>query len=159
MDIRGFTAWGEQQTPEAAVGMLNDYYRAAEEALGEIQPIKLKSTADEVMAVFADVAEAVKAGSRMLAATRPLLAESNLAAAAGVHCGQVVEGVLGGEGAKAYDFIGDTVNTAQRVCDAAAPGELLVSITACGAAGLTPVQQRDIVAKGKRELLRVAVVA
>jgi class 3 adenylate cyclase len=159
IDIRGFTAWSEQQTPEAVVGMLNDYYRAAEEALGEIRPIKLKYTADEVMAVFADVAEAVKAGSRMLASTRPLLAESNLAAGAGVHCGQVVEGVLGGEGAKAYDFIGDTVNTAQRLCDAAAPGELLVSIAACVAAGLTPTQQRDVVAKGKRELLRAAVVA
>lgn len=88
-----------------------------------------------------------------------LLAASKLSAGAGVHYGQVVEGVLGGEGAKAFDFIGDTVNTAQRVCDAAAPGELLVSITACGAAGLTPARQRDIVAKGKRELLRVAVVA
>jgi class 3 adenylate cyclase len=159
MDIRGFTAWSEQETPEAAVGMLNDYYRAAEEALGEIGPIKLKFTADEVMAVFANAAEAVQAGSRMLASTRSLLAESKLSAGAGVHYGQVVEGVLGGEDAKAYDFIGDTVNTAQRLCDAAAPGELLVSIAACGAAGLTPAQQRDIVVKGKREPLRVAVVA
>jgi class 3 adenylate cyclase len=111
------------------------------------------------MAVFADAAQAVSAGSRMLASTRKLLAASNLAAGAGVHCGQVVEGVLGGEGAKAYDFIGDTVNTAQRLCDAAAPGELLVSIVACDAAGLVPTQQRDILAKGKREPLRVAVFA
>jgi adenylate cyclase len=158
IDIRGFTAWSEQQTPEAVVGMLNDYYRAAEEALGEIRPIKLKYTADEVMAVFANAGEAVKVGSRMLASTRPLLAESNLAAGAGVHCGQVVEGVLGGEGAKAYDFIGDTVNTAQRLCDAAAPGELLVSIAACDAAGLTATHLRDVEAKGKRERLRAAVV-
>lgn len=158
MDIRGFTSWSEQQSPEAVVGMLNGYYRAAEDALEEIQPIKLKHTADEVMAVFADVAEAVKAGLRMLAATRPLLAESNLEAGAGVHCGQVVEGVLGSEGAKAYDFIGDTVNTAQRLCDAAAPGELLVSMDACTSAGLAPAQQRDVVAKGKREPLRAAVL-
>ncbi len=159
IDIRGFTAWSEQQKPEAVVGMLNDYYRAAEAALGEIHPIKLKYTADEVMAVFADPAQAIKAGSRMLASTRALLAESKLAAGAGMHCGQVVEGVLGGEGAKAYDFIGDTVNTAQRLCDAAAPGELLVSMTACAAAGLAPVQQREVVAKGKSEPLRAAVVS
>jgi adenylate cyclase len=159
MDIRGFTAWSEQQTPEAVVGMLNDFYRTAEEALGEIRPIKLKYTADEVMAVFADAAEAVKAGSRLLASTRPLLAESNLTAGAGVHYGQVVEGVLGSEGAKAYDFIGDTVNTAQRLCDAAAPGELLVSIATCDAADLAPLQQRDVAAKGKRDPLRAAVVA
>ncbi len=159
MDIRGFTAWSEQQTPEAVVGMLNEFYRTAEEALGEVRPIKLKYTADEVMAVFADAADAVKAGSRMLAGTRALLAASNLAAGAGVHCGQVVEGVLGSEGAKAYDFIGDTVNTAQRLCDAAAPGELLASMEACNAAGIAPTQQRDVVAKGKREPLRAGVVA
>jgi adenylate cyclase len=159
MDIRGFTAWSEQQAPEAVVGMLNGYYRAAEQALGEIEPIKLKYTADEIMAVFAAAADAVQAGSRMLAATRALLQQSKLGAGAGVHCGQVVEGVLGGEGAKAYDFIGDTVNTAQRLCDAAAPGELLVSMAACEAAGLVPARQRDVVAKGKREPLRAAVLA
>jgi adenylate cyclase len=159
MDIRGFTAWSEPQTPEAVVGMLNAYYRMAEEALADSRPIKLKYTADEVMVVFAEAAQAVSAGSRMLASTRQLLAASDLAAGAGVHCGQVVEGVLGGEGAKAYDFIGDTVNTAQRLCDAAAPGELLVSMVACEAAGLVPMQQRDVVAKGKREPLRVAVFA
>jgi class 3 adenylate cyclase len=159
MDIRGFTAWSEQQTPEAVVGMLNEFYRTAEEALGEIRPIKLKYTADEIMAVFADAAGAVQAGSRMLSATRALLAASNLAAGAGVHCGQVVEGVLGSEGAKAYDFIGDTVNTAQRLCDAAGPGELLVSTDACSIAGITPERVRDVIAKGKREPLRAAVVA
>lgn len=158
MDIRGFTAWSEQQTPEAVVGMLNGYYRAAEASLREIEPIKLKYTADEVMAVFADAAEALEAGKRMLAGIRSLLADSNLTAGAGVHYGQVVEGVLGGEGAKAYDFIGDTVNTAQRLCDAASPGELLASMEVCNAAGIAPAQQRDIVAKGKREPLHAAVV-
>ena len=76
-----------------------------------------------------------------------------------MHCGQVVEGILGGEGAKAYDFIGDTVNTAQRLCDAATAGELLVSVSACNAAGIVPAQYRDVVAKGKRELLQAAVIA
>ena len=66
---------------------------------------------------------------------------------------------LGSEGAKAYDFIGDTVNTAQRLCDAATAGELLVSVSACNAAGIVPAQYRDVVAKGKRELLQAAVIA
>jgi class 3 adenylate cyclase len=159
MDIRGFTAWSEQQTPEAVVGMLNAFYRTAEHALGETPPIKVKHTADEVMAVFSAATEAVQAGTRLLATTRALLAASNLAAGAGVHCGQVVEGMLGSEGTKAYDFIGDTVNTAKRLCDAAAPGELLVSLDACAAAGLTPGQVREVVAKGKRDPLRAAVAA
>jgi class 3 adenylate cyclase len=158
MDIRGFTTWSERQAPESVVGMLNDYYRAAETALGEAHPIKVKFTADEVMAVFADAATAAGAGTRMMAGARDLLAASNLAAGAGLHCGPVVEGVLGGEGAKAYDFIGDTVNTAQRLCDAAMPGELLVSGAACDAAGIAPAQYRDISVKGKREPLRVAAL-
>ncbi len=158
MDIRGFTAWSEQQTPEAVVGMLNDYYLAAEAALEELRPIKLKYTADEVMAIFSNVTQAVEAGSRMLASTRPLLAHLNLSAGAGLHFGPVIEGVLGGEGAKAYDFIGDTVNTAKRLCDAAGADELLVSSDACVAAGISPLQHRNISAKGKRKPVQAAVV-
>ncbi|MEI8159399.1 MAG: adenylate/guanylate cyclase domain-containing protein [Burkholderiales bacterium] len=158
MDIRGFTAWSEQQTPEAVVGMLNDFYAAAEASLGTVSPIKLKYTADEVMAVFADAKDAVRAGTQMLAGTQAMLDSMGLKAGAGVHVGQVVEGVLGAQGAKAYDFIGDTVNTAQRLCDAAAPGELLASVQACAAADIAQGQTRDVVAKGKREPLRAAVV-
>jgi adenylate cyclase len=158
MDIRGFTAWSEQQTPEAVVSMLNDFYAAAEATLGTVSPIKLKYTADEVMAVFADAQSAVRAGTQMLDGTRTMLSSMGLKAGAGVHVGPVVEGVLGAQGAKAYDFIGDTVNTAQRLCDAAAPGEVLASVEACAAAGIVPKQTRDVVAKGKREPLRAAVV-
>ncbi len=159
MDIRGFTAWSERQTPEATVGMLNGYYRAAEQALGEVEPIKIRFIADEVMAVFADAGEAVRAGSRMLTAAGALLADSGLSAGAGVNFGQVVEGVLGGEGARTYDFIGDTMNTAKRLCDAAAPREMLVSAAACAAAGISPAAQRDVVAKGKSEPLRAAILS
>lgn len=159
MDIRGFTAWSENQTPEAVVSMLNRYYGIAETALAGECAIKLKYTADEVMAVFADAESAVQAGRNMLEATRPLLAEIGLAAGAGVHFGSVMEGVLGGVGAKAYDFIGDTVNTAQRLCDAALPGELLVSTLACQAAGVDAVKQRHISVKGKRAPLAVEVIA
>jgi class 3 adenylate cyclase len=158
LDIRGFTAWSEQQTPEAVVSMLNNFYAAAEATLDTVSPIKLKYTADEVMAVFADAQSAVRAGTQMLAGTRTMLSSMGLKAGAGVHVGPVVEGVLGAQGAKAYDFIGDTVNTAQRLCDAAAPGEVLASVEACAAAGIAPGPTRDVVAKGKREPLRAAVV-
>jgi class 3 adenylate cyclase len=158
MDIRGFTAWSEQQTPEAVVGMLNGFYAAAQAALAPVVPIKLKYTADEVMAVFANARDAVHAGRQMLAGTRPMLVNRGLMAGAGVHVGPVVEGVLGAQGAKAYDFIGDTVNTAQRLCDAAAPGEVLASVQACAAAGIAPGPTRDVVAKGKREPVKAAAV-
>jgi class 3 adenylate cyclase len=159
MDIRGFTAWSEPHSPEEVVGMLNAYYAAAESALGANIPIKLKYTADEVMAVFASPQEAIMAGKAMLASAGPMLAQCQLTAGAGVHWGQVVEGVLGAQGSKAYDFIGDTVNTAQRLCDGAAPGELLISVVACEAANMPLGALRDIIAKGKREPLKATVVA
>lgn len=158
MDIRGFTAWSEKQSPETIVRMLNNYYTDAEASVAAQRPIKLKYTADEVMAVFADSTAALAAGRAMLGSVQPLLNAFGLGAGAGIHVGPVVEGVLGGSGTKAYDFIGDTVNTAQRLCDAAAPGELLASLAACTEAGLHPQDQRAVAAKGKREPILAAAV-
>lgn len=158
MDIRGFTAWSEAQAPEQVVELLHRYYAAAEQAAAPHRAVKLKYTADEVMAVFADAPAALDAAAAMLRAVAPVLAPAGLGAGCGVHEGLLVEGVLGGEGSKAYDFIGDTVNTAQRLCDAAAPGELLASAHACAAARVTAGAQREVQAKGKREPLLAAVL-
>lgn len=158
MDLRGFTAWSEQQSPETVVGMLNDYYRVAENSLLPFAPIKLKYTADEVMAVFADAAQAAAAGRALLAAL-PQLRSHGLGAGIGLHHGPVVEGVLGGNSVKAYDFIGDTVNTAQRLCDAAGAGELLASAATARAVGAPMADLREIAVKGKSEALAVCVLA
>jgi class 3 adenylate cyclase len=162
LDIRGFTAWAESQPPEAVVGLLNAYYAAAEAALAS-EPIKLKYTADEVMAVFESSTQAVAAARRMMEGVASALSPVGLAAGAGVHTGPVVEGVLGGERHRAYDFIGDTVNTAKRLCEAARAGEILVSQAALGegapvGGGQTdgPADEpwREIHAKGKRAAVR-----
>lgn len=158
MDLRGFTAWSEQQTPETVVGMLNDYYRVAENCLLPYAPIKLKYTADEVMAVFVDAQTAAAAGKALLVAL-PQIGQQDLGAGIGLHHGPVVEGVLGGKTVKAFDFIGDTVNTAQRICDAAASGELLVSVKTAEAVGAPLTGRREIAAKGKSEPLAVCVLA
>lgn len=164
MDLRGFTAWSEQQAPETVVGMLNEYYRNAEDRLLPFAPIKLKFTADEVMAVFVDTAQAVAAGRALLAAL-PQIRDGGsgggnaLRPGIGLHHGPVVEGVLGGNTVKAYDFIGDTVNTAQRLCDAAGAGELLASAATARAIGLPLSDRREIAAKGKSEPLAACVLA
>lgn len=138
---------------------LNRYYAAAEACAVVPALVKLKYTADEVMAVFSGAGAAMQAGSEMLRAVAPVLAAHGLGAGCGVHQGLLVEGVLGGTDSKAYDFIGDTVNTAQRLCDAAGPGELLATLATCRAAGHTPREERAITAKGKREPLAVGVMA
>lgn len=155
MDIRGFTAWSETQPPESVVSMLNAYYLVSERALSPFAPIKLKYTADEVMAVFASADAAVSAGRALLAAAGTLLAGHGLGAGVGIHRGAVVEGVLGGEQSRNYDFIGDAVNTAQRICDAAGEGEMLVSVAAAGADAAVPADCFDISVKGRQQALRV----
>lgn len=158
IDIRGFTAWSEHQAPEAVVHMLNLYYRQTEQALLQAHPIKLKFTADEVMAVFAHPTEALRAAQAAMHTGTRTLAAYRLQNGAGLHWGPVVEGLLGGDGAKAYDFIGDTVNTAQRLCEAAGPGELLISETCRQQTTLTLSQLRWIQAKGKSQPVQAWVM-
>lgn len=159
MDIRGFTAWSEGQSPEAVVRMLNDYYRAADSVLAGSKLIKIKYTADEVMAVYTDAKSAIDAGRHLLADAQAILSAAGLAAGCGVHVGPVVEGILGSAGTRAYDFIGDTVNTAKRLCDAARANELLVSTEACTVANMAVCELREVTAKGKRAPINAAVFA
>lgn len=154
VDIRGFTAWSEPRSPEEVVQMLNTFYEASEKALGT-WPIKLKYTADEILAVFETGTQAFVAANALLPQLKNTLAPLGLGAGAGLHYGAVVEGVLGGARSKAYDFIGDTVNTAQRLCNAAESWELLLSDAAAIECGIQPQHTRSIQAKGKSEPLPV----
>jgi len=159
MDIRGFTAWSETQTPEAVVAMLNEYYLAAEHCLAPFLPIKIKFTADEVMAVFDDSATALNAARRLQRAAVGCLRPHGLSAGLGLHGGPVVEGLLGSREVKAYDCIGDAVNTASRLCAAAGADELLVSESLLPADAFAELPRRAIDAKGKRSALGVRVIA
>ncbi|SMF16600.1 adenylate/guanylate cyclase domain-containing protein [Desulfovibrio gilichinskyi] len=161
MDIRGFTAWSELHSPEVVVGMLNRYFSLSEDVWQRFQAVKAKYTGDEVMAVFSDGEQAIKAALVFTAVVGKLLSEIYLSVGIGVHYGPLMEGALGSSKVKAYDVIGDTVNTAKRLCDHAEPGEILVSreVLASLQSGLNSwfkaEQSRFIQAKGKRELIEV----
>lgn len=160
MDIRGFTGWSEQQEPEVVVNMLNRYYGMAETTLASSNVIMLKYTADEVMAFFADPREASITASRLHKACSKELEEFGLTVGTGLHSGLVVEGLLGSSELKRYEIIGDTVNTAKRICSAAESGELMVSkdlyLKTAGLFSL--IESREITAKGKSLPLAVCVV-
>lgn len=160
MDIRGFTGWSEQQEPEVVVKMLNRYYEIAEAVLSSSSVIMLKYTADEVMAFFADVTEAAKAAGHLHRACTLALAEFGLTVGTGVNAGLVVEGLLGSSELKRYEIIGDTVNTAKRICSAAESGELLVSRDVFLKTGTLfhLLESREIAAKGKSAPLEICVV-
>lgn len=155
MDMRGFTAWAEDHTPEQVVNLLNAFYRLSEEALGERRPVKIKFTADEVMVVMEQADDAVALAQKWTGSVADLLRPWGLGAGIGIHWGPVVEGVLGGTEARAYDVIGDTVNTAKRLGGAAAAGEVLLSAALMEQAAVSAGTRREITLKGKREPLAV----
>lgn len=151
MDIRGFTAWSERQSPEAVVALLAAYYTAAEGVFAARPPIRFKLSADEVMAVFAEAPQALEAARGLRRSCGEALAAEALAAGIGLHWGAVVEGLMGAAGVKYFDVIGDTVNTAKRIEGSAGPGEIVASTALCEAAGIDAAADRGIEAKGKSQ--------
>ena len=86
-----------------------------------------------------------------------LLDEVGLAIGVGLHIGPVIEGLIGGAEVKAYRFVGDTVNTAKRICSDARPGQVLLSEAAFVQVGSAVVTSPafELSAKGKAEPLKV----
>lgn len=124
IDVRGFTPWSESHSPEEVVDMLNAFYAAVREGAGAAV-LKTKMSGDEVMLVCAVNADPVSTVVRALAHARQALAAWGLDAGAGLWQGPVVEGFFGARDAQVHDVIGDTVNTASRLCGQAAAGQLL----------------------------------
>ena len=146
IDVRGFTAWSEARPPEEVIQMLNRFYAAVLEACGDAL-IKSKMSGDEVLLVLHADPKALTTLQKALHAAITAVQPLHLSAGAGLWVGPVVEGFFGAQAAQIHDVIGDTVNTAKRLCDHAQPGQLLAGPVACGAD--TGVAQVSILAKGK----------
>ncbi len=153
MDMRGFTRWSETRNPEEVVNLLNRYYQTAEATLNLHHVIQFKLSADEVMAIFPKVDDGLQAALKLRPQISALLGRHGLGVGIGLHIGPLVEGLLGSKDVKAYDVIGDTVNTAKRIESSAGPGELLVSEALRIALGATfrAGPKRQITIQGKEE--------
>jgi adenylate cyclase len=139
-DIRGFTATTANMDAEDVVDMLNSYFTAQVQAIFRYDGTIDKFIGDGLLAVFgspeADERQHAKA-VRAAMAIQAAIAEVNAARKArgqgvceigiGVHCGRVLHGFIGSEERMEFTLIGDAVNRAARFCDAAAPGEVLIS--------------------------------
>lgn len=157
IDIRGFTKWSEQHSPEEVVKLLRIYYQIIEKVFTDYQAIKFKLSADEAMAIFPEPTSALQAALIIRSQMQKLLDPHQLGIGIGIHHGAVVEGLLGSNGVKFYDVIGDTVNTAKRLESAAQKGEIIISTRAYQA--LSEDDERMIshiiTVKGKRQPLQV----
>jgi adenylate cyclase len=162
VDIRGFTQWSEIQHPEIVVAMLNQYFEIGEQCWlsnpeWNTHLIKTKYTGDEIMLVMDHADYAIQLTQHLAKKLNHFLETFSLGTGIGIHSGFLVEGLLGSQEVKAYDVIGDTVNTAKRICDHAVSGEILLSETLWTTCTTTYQceQQLQVKVKGKREPLHL----
>ena len=136
-DVTGSTALGEALDPEAVRGLMSRYFAAMKTVIERHGGTVEKFIGDAIMAVFGipvlhedDALRAVRAAAGMREVLASLNAELGaergvtIATRTGVATGEVV---AGDPAAASQTLVtGDTVNTAARLEQAAAPGEILL---------------------------------
>jgi PAS domain S-box-containing protein len=167
-DIRGFTSFSEQHSPETLVSILNRYLAAAAEAVLDQEGTVDKFLGDAVMAWFnapvpqADhtlraVRAAVTLRDAVLRLHAELPPEAKLSFGVGIHYGDAVLGLIGTEKRLEYTAIGDCVNTAKRLQENAWHNQIVISQTAYERVRdyLRVLPMEPMQAKGKREPIPV----
>jgi len=139
-DIREFTSFSENISPEDVVKILNEYLSRMTDIIFEFQGTLDKFIGDAIMALwgapyyFEDHAErAIRASIKMQKEIRNLMEKWKKegfvlkGVGMGINTGDVVVGNLGSEKFVDYTAIGDDVNLAARLEEIASPGQILVS--------------------------------
>ena len=139
-DIRGFTALSETMNPDTMAKHLTEYFTemvdcvfrhggTLDKFIGDAvmaqwgAPIGEPDDADRAMAAALDMmTELETLNARWRAEGRP-----ELQIGIGINYGEAFAGNIGSERRLEYTVIGDTVNTASRLCSKANGGEIIVS--------------------------------
>lgn len=147
-DIRGFTSMAEQDEPTDVVSMLNEFFTAMADVVFRHEGNLDKFIGDAVMAVWGppsshadDPARALRAALEMqrevdrLNLRRAAQGKPPLQVGVGVNTGQAVVGYMGSSERHEFTAIGDSVNTASRLCGLAQGGEVLATAASVERAG------------------------
>ena len=138
-DLRGFSAFAEAVEPEEVTAVLRDYHRAVGEEIHRHEATLDRFSGGRVMAYLNDplaCADAPERAVRMAVAVRNrvwALAEGwgrsgyDLHLAIGIAQGHATLGPVGFEGRWEYGAIGSVTLLAERLSEAAEPGQVLVS--------------------------------
>ncbi len=137
-DVRGFTAYSEQHTPEDLVAVLNRYLAGAAEAVLANEGTVDKFLGDAVMAWFnaplpqpdhtlRAVKTALGIRDAVAALHKELPPEAHLDFGVGIHYGDAVLGWIGTEKRLEYTAISDSVNTTKRIQENCARNQILIS--------------------------------
>lgn len=137
IDICGFTAISEKETPDTVVMMLNRYFDLIVKEIIAQNGTVDKFMGDCVMAVFRnqfhlDRAVDCALNIRQKIDSQPTELGYSPKVAIGINSGEMISGNIGSATLRRLDYtvIGDVVNTAQRLQTAAGPGQIMISESA-----------------------------
>ncbi|PWU21305.1 MAG: adenylate/guanylate cyclase domain-containing protein [Bdellovibrio sp.] len=171
-DIRGFTAFSENRTPEEVVAMLNEYFEVMVAIINRSGGVVDKFIGDAIMAVWGapkgtpqDTSNAVRACLEMRKALEELNEKRKardqvpIKIGMGLHTGHAISGTIGSLERMEYTVIGDTVNMTSRIeaSTKAFGTDLLVSeaIIAKVGDGFLAEVAGEATVKGKSEPLKL----
>ena len=137
-DITGFTALSERLDPEQVTETVNRFFAALNEPIQKYDGTIDKFMGDAVMVLFGaprthenDAERAVRCALDMIAAIDAARQGNPFGHALdlhiGINTGLVIAGQVGTDQKMEYTVIGDTVNLASRLRDAAPPGAIYIS--------------------------------
>lgn len=140
MDICGFTAISEKESPNFVVNLINHYFDLMTKEIISHGGLIDKFLGDAVMAIFRGdhhLDKAIEASLAVLNAIEdqeaflPDQATYFPKVSIGINSGEMISGNIGSATLKRLDFtvIGDVVNTAQRLQAAAQAGQIVISKT------------------------------
>jgi len=163
-DVEGFTSFSEKVQPERLVSILNQYLSVAINAVLDQAGTIDKFMGDAIMAWFnapvpqpdhtlRAVRAALSIQQSVVELHKGLPPEFRLFFRLGIHAGDAILGLVGTEARVNYTAIGDVVNTAKRIQEAAATGRILISAQAYRNVGsqviVRPIE--PLVVKGKSQ--------
>jgi class 3 adenylate cyclase len=139
LDLRGFTAFAEQNEPEEVMRVLREYHAEMGRLILEHEGTLERFTGDGMMIFFNDptpvpnpAERAVRMAVAMQAAVTPIASRwrkrgHDLDLGIGIAQGYATIGAIGFEGRWDYGAIGTVTNLAARLCAEAKPSQILVS--------------------------------
>ncbi len=134
IDICGFTAISEKESPDTVVQLLNRYFDVIVKEITSQNGIVDKFMGDCVMAVFKGefhLDRAIDASLSIRNKIDALPSELSFSpqVAIGINSGEMITGNIGAASLKRLDFtvIGDVVNTAQRLQSEASPRQIIIN--------------------------------
>ncbi|MGI8554948.1 MAG: adenylate/guanylate cyclase domain-containing protein [Pyrinomonadaceae bacterium] len=164
-DIRGFTAFSENENPERVVGLLNRYFSVMSEIIFAHGGTLDKYIGDGLMAIFGapqaspdDARNALQTAVEMQQKLAVLNDElegegyKRIGIGIGLHTGEATIGYIGSEKRSEYTAIGDTVNLSARLEQNAKAGQILISeatVKNCDCENFTLVPNKPLQVKNR----------